>query len=86
MAKRKKLKSKAKSIGKGKARSGSPLSAFALLIGGVLIAVLGSTTIPALLPEDHEAWAVGIAILSLGIGIYLALLGVRRLSMTGKRR
>lgn len=84
MSKKKKFKPKYKSIVKKK--GGPTKLAWVLLGAGVVVAVVGSTTIPTLISEERGGLAIFISIGSLAVGITLAILGLRRFHTRKKRK
>jgi cyanate permease len=57
-----------------------------LLTAGVLIAVIGSMTVPSLLAESEDVRPVVVAFISLAIGVPMALLGMKYMRPPAKKK
>ncbi len=63
-----------------------PLLGIGLLTAGVLIAVIGSMTVPSLLAESEDVRPVVVAFISLAIGVPMALLGMKYMRPPAKKK
>ncbi len=63
-----------------------PLLGVGLLTAGVLIAVIGSMTVPSLLAESEDVRPVVVAFISLAIGVPMALLGMKYMRPPAKKK
>ena len=84
MTKRKQYKPK--SDRKPIPRSQTPLRALLVLSLGILIAVIGSLTVPSFLAEREDGLSVIISIISLIVGVTLALWGLKMMRPVSKKK